>query len=80
MDATVFAQGRGFWHVNALPSMRSLGDLTQGSDRTFTVTPDEGSPLLGMAAGPYPSLETAMAAIAGHLDGQCTLARLRGRP
>ena len=30
MDAIVFAQGRGVWHVNASPTMRSLGELLMG--------------------------------------------------
>ena len=52
MDATVFAQGRGVWHVNASPTMRSLGDLLMEPDRSLTILADEGSPLCGISPGP----------------------------
>lgn len=76
MDATVFAEGQGIWHVNASPTMRSLGDLVQGADKTVTIRPDdETSALHGVDPGPYGSLEDAMAAIGAHLGGQCGHAR-----
>ena len=43
MDATVFSQGRGIWHVNASPTMRSLGELLMDSDKIVTIFPDSGS-------------------------------------
>ena len=79
MDATVFTQGRGIWHVNASPSMRSLGDLLMGTDRTVTIEPDgEDSALYGVNPGPYATLEDAMVAIGAHLAGQCRHARRGG--
>jgi hypothetical protein len=78
MDATVFTQGRGIWHVNASPTMRSLGDLLAGPDRTLTIVPDdEGSALHGVNPGPYATVEEAMAAIGAYLKGQCRHARQR---
>ncbi len=71
MDATVFSQGRGVWHVNASPTMRSLGDLLMGPRKTITIVADKGSALHGINPGPYASLERAMAAIATYLAGQC---------
>ena len=53
MDATVFAEGRGVWHVNASPTMRSLGDLLQGPEKTITIRPgDRTSALHGVDPGP----------------------------
>jgi hypothetical protein len=71
MDATVFAQGRGVWHVNACPTMRSLGDLLMEPDKSLTILADEGSPLSGISPGPYAALNIAMDAIASHLGGRC---------
>lgn len=71
MDSTIFSQGRGVWHVNASPTMRSLGDLLMGPRKTITIVPDEGAALHGINPGPYTSLEGAMAAIATYLAGQC---------
>jgi hypothetical protein len=79
MDATVFSQGRGVWHVNASPTMRSLGELLMGSDQTVTILPDEASALHGVSPGPYGSVDEAMTAIATYLAGECRHAR-RGRP
>ena len=80
MDATVFAQGRGVWHVNASPTMRSLGDLLMGADQTVTIVPDdELSALHGVNPGPYATVEDAMAAVGAFLEGQCRPAP-RGRP
>ena len=78
MDSTVFTQARGVWHVNASPTMRSLGDLLRGPKNTITILPDEGSALHGVSRGPYASLEEAMAAIGTFLAGQCRHAR-RGK-
>jgi hypothetical protein len=76
MDATVFAEGRGVWHVNASPTMRSLGDLLQGPEKTITIRPDDRtSALHGVDPGPYGSLEDAMAAIGAYLGGRCGHAR-----
>ncbi len=76
MDATVFTQGRGMWHVNASPSMRSLGDLSMEPDRTVTIIPDdEGSGFHGINPGPYATVEDAMAAIGAYLGGKCGYAR-----
>jgi hypothetical protein len=72
MDATVFSGGRGVWQVNASPTMRSLGHLIMGRDRTVRVVPDERSSVLhGVNPGPYGSVEEAMAAIGIYLGGQC---------
>jgi hypothetical protein len=78
MDATVFSQGRGVWHVNASPTMRSLGELLMGSDQTVTILPDARSALHGVSPGPYGSVEAAMTAIGKYLAGECRHAR-RGR-
>ncbi len=75
MDATVFAQGHGVWHVNACPTMRSLGDLLMEPDRSLTILADEGSPLCGISPGPYAALDLAMKAIATHLGGRCEPAK-----
>jgi hypothetical protein len=79
MDTTVFSQGRGVWHVNASPTMRSLGELLMGSNQTVTILPDERSALHGVSPGPYGSVEAAMTAIGLYLAGECRHAR-RGRP
>jgi hypothetical protein len=63
MDATVFPEGRGVWHVNATRTMRSLGEIVQHEDQTFWVLPDDGSDLQGISGGPHASAEDAMAAI-----------------
>ena len=78
MDATVFSQGRGLRRVNASPTMRSLGELLMGPDKTISILPDERSALHGVSPGPYGSVEDAMAAIGKYLAGQCRHAR-RGR-
>ncbi len=76
MDATVFTEGRGVWHVNASPTMRSLGELMEGPDKSVTIIPDdEDSALHGVHPGPYGKLEDAMAAIGAHLGGRCGHAR-----
>ena len=75
MDATVFAQGQGVWHVNAHPTMRSLGDLLMEPDRSLTILADEGSPLCGISPGPYAALNIAIDAIATHLGGRCEPAK-----
>ncbi len=80
MDATVFNEGGGAWHVNASPTMRSLCELIQAADKTITIIPDEeASALVGIKLGPYETVEQAMAAIGTHLGGRCTHARRRGR-
>ena len=80
MDATVFAEGRGVWHVNASPTMRSLGEIVVGPQKTATIVPDDASSLLeGVNPGPYSSVEEAMAAIGVHLGGQCGHARHKRR-
>jgi hypothetical protein len=74
MDAAVFTEGAGVWHVNASPSMRSLGEVLKRPDNTFSVLPDDGGSLLeGIGIGPYPSLQDAMEAISRHLGGSCRL-------
>ena len=78
MDATVFSHGHGVWHVNASPTMRSLGELLMGPDQTITILPEERSALHGVSPGPYGSVEDAMTAIGKYLAGQCRHAR-RGR-
>ena len=60
-----------FWRVSASPSMRGLGDLIQHEGQSFTITPDEGSDLQGITAGPYATLNEAMAAIGAFLGGTC---------
>ena len=75
MDVTVFYEGSGVWHVNASPTMRSLGAVLQQLDLTVIIEPDEGSDLAGVAPGPYPSLQEDMNAMAVHLGGQCGYAR-----
>jgi hypothetical protein len=75
MDATVFAQGRGVWHVNASPTMRSLGDLLMEPDWSLTILADEGSPLCGINPGSYAALNIAIDAIATHLGGRCEPAK-----
>jgi hypothetical protein len=65
MDAAVFSIGKGLWHVNTSPTMRDLGEIIRSADGTFTLVPDEGAALEGMAVGPYPSLDKARDAIAG---------------
>ena len=75
MDATVFSQGRGIWHVNASPTMRSLGELLMDSDKIVTIFPDEGSILRGVRPGPYSTIDEAMTAIGTYLAGQCRYAR-----
>ena len=77
MDAVVFPQGKGFWRVNAYPSMRDLGEIIRDAEGTFTLVPDEGAALEGIAAGPYTSLEKAQQAIAEHLGGSCRVAPSR---
>ncbi len=80
MDARVFAEGGGVWHVMASPSMRSLGDLLMAADRTVTIEPDDASALNGIDPGPYATLDAAMSAIGAHLGGQCQPARRGRRP
>ncbi len=79
MDATLFNEGHGVWHVAAAPSMRGLGDLVQGEDGTVVIAPDAGSDLQGMPCGPYATVAQAMAAIGTHLGGQCRPAPQRRR-
>ena len=74
MDATVFPEGRGVWHVNTTRTMRSLGEIVQREDQTFWILPDEGSDLQGISGGPHASAEDAMAAIGAHLHGTCIFA------
>ena len=79
MDATVFPEGQGVWHVNASPTMRSLGEIVVGRHKTATIVPDDASLMLeGVNPGPYGSVDEAMAAIGAYLAGQCRHAR-RGR-
>jgi len=75
MDAKVFYEGSGIWHVNASPSMRSLGAVLEQPDLTVIIEPDEGSNLAGVAIGPHQSLQDAMNVIAVHLGGDCGYAR-----
>jgi hypothetical protein len=80
MDATVFPEGRGIWHVNASPTMRSLGEIIMESQRTAMIVPDDESSLLaGINPGPYSSVEDAMTAIGAYLGGRCEHAHLRRR-
>jgi len=72
MDAKVYSEAPGIWHVNAFPTMRSLGEVIRHPDKTLRIKPDRGSDLDGVSPGPYPSLQEAMDAIALHLDGQCS--------
>jgi hypothetical protein len=78
VNAVLFVQGGGLWRVNASPTMRSLGEVTRGPDKTFTVASDaEAYALDGIHPGPYASLDDAMAAIAAHLGGSCRIAPSR---
>ena len=78
MDAVVYTQGQGIWRVSASPSMRGLGDVLKGGDKTLTIVPDEGSDLDGIRSGPYASLDEVMAAVGHHIGGRCRPAG-RGR-
>jgi hypothetical protein len=40
MDAVVFWDGPGFWHVNERPSMRSLGEIALAGENHYTIDPD----------------------------------------
>ncbi len=79
MDATVFAEGHGVWHVAASPSMRGLGDLVQAQDGSVTIEPDAGSDLKGIHGGPYATVAEAMATIGVCIGGQCQHAPRRRR-
>jgi hypothetical protein len=78
MDAAVFTEGAGVWHVNASPSMRSLGEVLKQPDNTFLILPDDGSVLAGIDTGPYRSLDEVITAIGAHLAGTCRLVSRRG--
>jgi hypothetical protein len=39
MNAKVFYQDKGVWHVNAFPTMRSLGKVVTGTDKTLGIKP-----------------------------------------
>jgi hypothetical protein len=71
MDAKVFYQEKGVWHVNASPTMRSLGVVLENGDKSLRIEPEEGSNLDGVATGPYRSIEEVMDAIAAYLGGKC---------
>jgi hypothetical protein len=73
VDAVVFWDGPGFWHVNEQPSMRSLGEIARTGEDEYIIDPDSHSALSGISAGPYRSLDEALLAIGSHLEGRCTL-------
>jgi hypothetical protein len=39
MDAKVYSEAPGVWHVNAFPTMRSLGKVVTGTDKTLGIKP-----------------------------------------
>jgi hypothetical protein len=78
MNATVFWEGGGIWHVLASPTMRSLGEVIRQPDGSLVVDPDTGSDIAGMTRGPYADLDAAMDAIGAHLGGACTTQRRGG--
>jgi hypothetical protein len=73
MDAKLYSEAPGIWHVNAVPTMRSLGEVMRQPDKTLKIKPDRGSDLEGILPGPYQSIEKASEAIGVHLGGQCTM-------
>jgi hypothetical protein len=77
MDAKVYQEGKDVWHVNAFPTMRSLGDVLLRPDKTLRIEPDKGSDLEGVVPGPYRSIQDAMTAIGAHLGGRCISVRQR---
>lgn len=79
MDATIFWEGSGVWHVLTSPTMRSLGDVIRQADGSLTIEADVGSDIDGMVLGPYGNLEDVMSAIAAHLGGRCTTQRKGAR-
>jgi hypothetical protein len=73
MDAKVYSEAPGIWHVNAFPTMRSLGEVMRQPDTTLKIRPERGSDLEGVAPGPCPSIKEVADAIAVHLGGQCSV-------
>jgi len=57
---------------------RPLGTITEVSLSLFTIQADGNSGLVGMEAANFPSLDSAMSAIAKHMKGECQLSRGHG--
>jgi len=73
MDAKIFSEAPGVWHVNASPTMRSLGEVIRQPDKSLRIKPDRGSDLEGVASGPYPSIKEVVDAVASYLGGECSM-------
>jgi hypothetical protein len=52
---------------------RPLGTITGISPSLFTIDADRNSGLFKMATASFPSLDSAMSAIATHMKGECQL-------
>jgi hypothetical protein len=52
---------------------RPLGTITQISPSLFVIDADRNSRLFKMATANFPSLDSAMSAIASHMKGECQL-------
>jgi hypothetical protein len=52
---------------------RPLGTITQISPSLFVIDADRNSRLFKVATANFPSLDSAMSAIASHMKGECQL-------
>ncbi len=52
---------------------RPLGTITETSPSLFVIDADRNSGLFNMATANFPSLDSAMSAMASHMKGECQL-------
>jgi hypothetical protein len=52
---------------------RPLGTITEVSEALFVIEVDRNAGLVKMATANFPSLDSAMSAIATHMKGECQL-------
>jgi hypothetical protein len=57
---------------------RPLGTITEASPSLFVIHADSNSGLARMATADFPSLDSAMSAIAKHMKGECQLSSGNG--
>ena len=63
---------QGTWILSDL-LRRPVGQIDQTWNAEFVICPLQGSRLIGIKSGPYPSLDAALSAIETHTRGQCQL-------
>ena len=71
MDCVLRAAGPDVWRIEGVGG-GMLGAVEKRSDG-FVIVPSVSSPLRDLDPLPYASLEAAMAGIAAHLQGACSI-------